>query len=141
MLRLEVRCSEEPDQRLHRVVWCPYVPAEEEEGETPTLVATHGCCVDVFNLAVLLPAAEGNPRVPRASMTSGVASIAQAHDKVCEHCSICLVLLLTPSPPPSLRQAVCDLSLSPDGAVLATGGQDGHLKFWQILWDSADPPR
>ena len=24
------------------------------------------------------------------------------------------------------------MALSPDGNVLATGGQDGHVKFWQL---------
>ena len=25
-----------------------------------------------------------------------------------------------------------DLSVSPDGGVLATAGEDGHVKFWRI---------
>ena len=38
-------------------------------------------------------------------------------------------------------QSVCDMSLSPDGSVLATVGEDGHLKFWQINWDKEEPPK
>ncbi len=32
-------------------------------------------------------------------------------------------------------QHICDMAISPDGNVLATAGQDGHVKFWQIDLD------
>lgn len=32
-------------------------------------------------------------------------------------------------------QSIHDLSLSPDGSVLATVSEDGHLKFWQVNWE------
>ena len=38
-------------------------------------------------------------------------------------------------PPLSLLQVIHDVSLSPDGAVLATASEDGHLKFWQVDWN------
>ena len=36
-------------------------------------------------------------------------------------------------------QPVYDMSISPDGGVLATSSEDGHLKFWQINWDNVVP--
>lgn len=33
-------------------------------------------------------------------------------------------------------QKITDLSMSPDGLVLASSSEDGHLKFWQIDWDN-----
>ena len=58
--------------------------------------------------------------------------------------SSCL-FLLSFSPflflPPHLLQTVCDLSLSPDGGVLATAAEDGHLKFWEVNWDPEHKPK
>ena len=55
----------------------------------------------------------------------------------------CLFLLSSPFffPPPHLLQTVCDLSLSPDGGVLATAAEDGHLKFWEVNWDPEHKPK
>lgn len=35
------------------------------------------------------------------------------------------------------------MCLSPDGSVLATVSEDGHLKFWQVTWerDQSEPPK
>ena len=33
-------------------------------------------------------------------------------------------------------QTITDLSMSPDGLVLASSSEDGHLKFWQIDWEN-----
>jgi len=43
--------------------------------------------------------------------------------------------------PSLLPQTVCDLSLSPDGGVLATAAEDGHLKFWEVNWDPSQKPK
>lgn len=36
-------------------------------------------------------------------------------------------------------QPISDVSLSPDGNVLATAGLDGHVKFWDVQSPNADP--
>ncbi|PIK58038.1 putative enhancer of mRNA-decapping protein 4 [Apostichopus japonicus] len=36
---------------------------------------------------------------------------------------------------------ITDLAVAPDGSVMATASLDGTVKFWEMIWESTDPPR
>lgn len=63
----------------------------------------------------------------RHNIKKGIFTIKDAHEKVRR-------LVLPPNSHFPLTQVIHDVSLSPDGSVLATASEDGHLKFWQVDW-------
>ena len=74
--------------------------------------------VEVYDLGVVFPSHSMGLTVQSGSLEEGCFTVAEAHDS-----------------------AICDLSISPDGGVLATASEDGHLKFWQIDWDRSHEPK
>ena len=74
--------------------------------------------MEVFDLKVIFSLLAEGPQISRDKLTGGRLLIENAHDKT-----------------------VCDLSLSPDGGVLATAAEDGHLKFWEVNWDPEHKPK
>ena len=124
----------------------------------------------MFDLKVIFSLLAEGPQISRDKLTEGGLLIENAHDKVhvdvesdltkavsMKSCFLPLLpfspTLCLPSclfllsffpflfPPPHLLQTVCDLSLSPDGGVLATAAEDGHLKFWEVNWDPEHKPK
>ena len=74
--------------------------------------------VEVYDLGVVFSSHSMGLTVQSGSLEEGCFTVAEAHES-----------------------AICDLSLSPDGGVLATASEDGHLKFWQIDWDTSHEPK
>jgi enhancer of mRNA-decapping protein 4 len=121
-LRLHSERSSAPDHTHHRLSWCPYVAQEEGEDEEEgwLLAVSHGCEVEVYNLGQLLPASGSGGESP---------VVLHGGDEAPGR-------FIIPSPH---SKPVYDISISPDGGVLATSSEDGHLKFWQINWDNVVP--
>ena len=113
-------------------MWSPYV-LQDGDDDSPCIVTTHGTVVEVIDLQTVLATVTTGMKIARKSLEKGVLTFDNAHYKV--HAIIFVMfdgLFILDLP---LAQSVCDVSLSPDGQVLATCGEDGHLKFWEVAWD------
>lgn len=117
-LRVQIQTSGTAGPLPHRLAWCPYVPQEDEEEAEPTIAVSHGNQVDVFDLSVVFSNTSTGVTVPRTMLKEGIFTVDVAHEK-----------------------PICDLALSPDGGVLATASEDGHLKFWQVNWEADQEPK
>lgn len=102
-----VQRGHESDKLPHRLVWSPHVGGDDEE---ECLVVSHGQEVEIIDFHAVMKTVPFGTKISRKSLSSGITTIPGIHS-----------------------QNVCDLSLSPDGQVLATCGEDGFLKFWSIL--------
>lgn len=123
-LKIVIQRSSTVQNVAHRLTWSPHVPLpeeEEEEQEICNIALTHGTDIEVLDIHEVFSKYPNGMRVPRDQLHCGCLSIKGAHEK-----------------------SICDLSLSPDGTVLATVGEDGHLKFWQVnldMLDQAESPK
>ncbi|XP_033625573.1 enhancer of mRNA-decapping protein 4-like isoform X2 [Asterias rubens] len=99
----------------HRLVWCPYLPDDPSNSESSSfteensrlLAVTHNEKAEFWDLDVVVELF-GNV-VESASITEGVIRVTNGHTK-----------------------PITDLSVAPDGQVLATASEDGTVKFWQM---------
>lgn len=114
-LKLIVQRSLTADNEEHRLTWCPNVSQEDGDHDEPThiLALSHGTTIEAVDLHVLFKNFPPGTAVPSSRVDEGIVTIPNAHQK-----------------------AITDLSMSPDGLVLASTSEDGHLKFWSIDWES-----
>ena len=75
--------------------------------------------------------------IPREKITQGAVVITESHQLVNVCSCVCWSFEQMAV---ALMQDVNDLSLSPDGNVLATAGSDGLVKFWKLNMDSDQGP-
>uniref|UniRef100_A0A803VZV8 Enhancer of mRNA-decapping protein 4 n=1 Tax=Ficedula albicollis TaxID=59894 RepID=A0A803VZV8_FICAL len=108
-----------PLNTFRRIIWCPFIPDENEEnGEegSQTLALLHEDRAEVWDLDII--------RTNNSSWPVEVPDIKEGFIVVKGH-STCL----------------SEGALSPDGTVLATASHDGFVKFWQIYIEGQDEPR
>ncbi|XP_067409138.1 enhancer of mRNA-decapping protein 4 [Emydura macquarii macquarii] len=108
-----------PLNSFRRIIWCPFIPDENEEsGEegSQTLALLHEDRAEVWDLDII--------RANHSSWPVEVTNIKEGFIVVKGH-STCL----------------SEGALSPDGTVLATASHDGYVKFWQIYIEGQDEPR
>ncbi|XP_077144241.1 enhancer of mRNA-decapping protein 4 isoform X3 [Ranitomeya variabilis] len=103
-----------------RIIWCPYIPDENEENlseeSSQTVALLHEDMADVWDLDII--------RANHSSWPTLISDIKEGFISVTGH-SGCL----------------SEGALSPDGTVLATASHDGYVKFWQIYIEGQDQPR
>ncbi|XP_038067603.1 enhancer of mRNA-decapping protein 4-like isoform X2 [Patiria miniata] len=105
----------------HRLVWCPYLPDDPSASDTSSasdensrlLAVTHEERAEFWDLDVVIELF-GNS-VNADNVTDGVIRIYSGHTK-----------------------PITDLSVAPDGQVLATASEDGTVKFWQMDMNAPD---
>nr|XP_056718805.1 enhancer of mRNA-decapping protein 4 isoform X2 [Euleptes europaea] len=108
-----------PLNSFRRIIWCPFIPDENEETceeGSQTLALLHEDRAEVWDLDII--------RANHSSWPVEVTSIKEGFIVVKGH---------------STR--LSEGALSPDGAVLATASHDGYVKFWQIYIEGQDEPR
>lgn len=108
-----------PLNNFRRIIWCPFIPDENEEsGEeaSQTLALLHEDRAEVWDLDII--------RANNSSWPVEVTNVKEGFIVVKGH-STCL----------------SEGALSPDGTVLATASHDGYVKFWQIYIEGQDEPR
>uniref|UniRef100_UPI00358F5706 enhancer of mRNA-decapping protein 4 isoform X2 n=1 Tax=Myxine glutinosa TaxID=7769 RepID=UPI00358F5706 len=104
-----------------RIVWCPHNPDDEVDVDAEAdpgkmLALLHPDRAEVWDLEVLI--GEGtNSLIQATDVSDGLVTIRGHNGAVLAGC------------------------LSPDGAVLATAGQDGMVKFWQVYLEGQETPR
>ncbi|XP_066493402.1 enhancer of mRNA-decapping protein 4 [Tiliqua scincoides] len=108
-----------PLNNFRRIIWCPFIPDENEESceeGNQTLALLHEDRAEVWDLDII--------RANHSSWPVEVTSIKEGFIVVKGH---------------STR--LSEGALSPDGTVLATASHDGYVKFWQIYIEGQDEPR
>ncbi|KAM4614556.1 enhancer of mRNA-decapping protein 4 isoform 2-T2 [Discoglossus pictus] len=108
-----------PLNNFRRIIWCPYIPEENEEPSpedaSQTLALLHEDRAEVWDLEIV--------RANHSSWPTEVTDIKEGFIVVKGH---------------SAR--LSEGALSPDGTVLATASHDGYVKFWQIYIEGQDQP-
>ncbi|XP_013926027.1 PREDICTED: enhancer of mRNA-decapping protein 4 [Thamnophis sirtalis] len=107
-----------PLNNFRRIIWCPFIPDENEESceeGSQTLALLHEDRAEVCDLDII--------RANHSSWPVEVTNIKEGYIVVKGH---------------STR--LSEGALSPDGTVLATASHDGYVKFWQIYIDGQDEP-
>ncbi|XP_040264917.1 enhancer of mRNA-decapping protein 4 isoform X2 [Bufo bufo] len=103
-----------------RIIWCPYIPDENEdnlsEDSSQTIALLHEDMAEIWDLDII--------RANHSSWPTLISDIKEGFISVTGH-SGCL----------------SEGALSPDGTVLATASHDGYVKFWQIYIEGQDQPR
>ncbi|XP_063053515.1 enhancer of mRNA-decapping protein 4 isoform X3 [Engraulis encrasicolus] len=107
-----------PLNSYRRLIWCPFIPEENESPEDcQTLALLHEDRAEVWDLDVLKSSHSSWP-VDATEIKDGFLTIKGHNSRISEG------------------------ALSPDGTVLATASHDGFLKFWQIYIEGQqDTPR
>uniref|UniRef100_A0A4W3JSY6 Enhancer of mRNA-decapping protein 4 n=1 Tax=Callorhinchus milii TaxID=7868 RepID=A0A4W3JSY6_CALMI len=101
-----------------RIIWCPYIPEENEENEegSQTLAVLHEDRAEVWDLDIIRNSSSVWP-IEATDIKEGFI-IVKGH-----------------------TARISEGALSPDGTVLATASHDGYVKFWQIYIEGQDQPR
>ncbi|XP_072936338.1 enhancer of mRNA-decapping protein 4 isoform X2 [Epargyreus clarus] len=118
-LVMEVREDTGVGGSTHRVVWCPYIPDEDDatdDDAAKLLLTTHAHIARMWNVRTL--AARG------AALTAGAALAGGGARAAAEHAA------------PLLAAA-----FSPDGSALATAAADGYVMFFQVYMNNESNPR
>nr|XP_034833095.1 enhancer of mRNA-decapping protein 4-like [Maniola hyperantus] len=106
----------------HRVVWCPYIPDEEDapdEDVARLLLTTHANQARMWNIRAITEACSSGGWVSaRDALSTGAGRDAGTHDG-----------------------AVIDAAFSPDGTALATAAADGYVMFAQVYMNNESSPR
>ncbi|KAM8945585.1 enhancer of mRNA-decapping protein 4 [Pelodytes ibericus] len=109
-----------PLNNLRRIIWCPYIPDENEdsspEDAIQTIALLHEDRAEVWDLEIV-----------RASHSTWPTEITDIKDG----------FIIVKGHSGRLSEG----ALSPDGTVLATASHDGYVKFWQIYIEGQDQPR
>ncbi|XP_061628678.1 enhancer of mRNA-decapping protein 4 isoform X3 [Phyllopteryx taeniolatus] len=114
------RPSDTPLNLHRRLIWCPFIPDDNEDNPddtSQTLALLHEDRAEVWDLEVLRA---NNARWPvdATDLKEGLITVK------------------------GYTQHVSEGALSPDGTVLATASHDGYIKFWQIYIEGGqDKPR
>ncbi|XP_053305522.1 enhancer of mRNA-decapping protein 4 isoform X2 [Spea bombifrons] len=104
---------------LRRIIWCPYIPDENEDNSddaSQTVALLHEDRAEVWDLEIV--------RANHSSWPVDVTDIKEGFIIVKGHSG-----------------RMSEGALSPDGTVLATASHDGYVKFWQIYIEGQDQPR
>ena len=118
-LVLEIATETDSDPGgLHRVIWCPYLPDEEEEEDSNSRLLVHinNKVAYMWNLDSFV-------------QKHGCKGAFKADDiselRISDH-----------------TEPITDASFSPDGTALATASMDGQVKFFQVyMLGSKENPR
>uniref|UniRef100_A0A8C4Q2X0 Enhancer of mRNA-decapping protein 4 n=1 Tax=Eptatretus burgeri TaxID=7764 RepID=A0A8C4Q2X0_EPTBU len=116
-----VRPMGTPPCDSRRIVWCPHNPEDEldvdaEADPGKMLALLHPDRAEVWDLEVLIGEGTNSP-IQATDVSDGLVTISGHTGAILAGC------------------------LSPDGAVLATAGQDGMVKFWQVYLEGQETPR
>ncbi|KAJ8417904.1 hypothetical protein AAFF_G00227470 [Aldrovandia affinis] len=113
------RPEDTPLNSNRRLIWCPFIPEENEENPEDacqTLALLHEDRAEVWDLDILRANNSSWP-VDAADLKDGFITVRGHGARISEG------------------------ALSPDGTVLATASHDGYIKFWQIYIEGQDQPR
>lgn len=105
-----------------RLVWCPFVHDNiESEGASSDiseqiLTVTIGNMAEVFHIPMVTSVYGDIMDI--SDVQQGIVRVENGHSK-----------------------AINDIALAPDGSVVATASEDGVVKFWQLDFESTEPPR
>ncbi|XP_064193513.1 enhancer of mRNA-decapping protein 4 isoform X2 [Anguilla rostrata] len=113
------RPEDTPLNSNRRLIWCPFIPEENEENPEDacqTLALLHEDRAEVWDLDILRANSSTWP-VDATDLTDGFITVRGHSARISEG------------------------ALSPDGTVLATASHDGYIKFWQIYIEGQDQPR
>ncbi|XP_018414513.1 PREDICTED: enhancer of mRNA-decapping protein 4 [Nanorana parkeri] len=103
-----------------RIIWCPYIPEENEEmpaeDASQTVALLHEDRAEVWDLEIV--------QANYTSWPTDISDIKEGFIVVKGHSG-----------------RLSEGALSPDGTVLATASHDGFVKFWQIYIEGLDQPR
>ncbi|PIK59840.1 putative enhancer of mRNA-decapping protein 4, partial [Apostichopus japonicus] len=103
----------------HRVVWGPYLPEDPSSGEPEGsyLGVSHDSQVELWDIEEDFLEGVASP-VSKEGISGSFILVPNGHDS-----------------------EITDLAVAPDGSVMATASLDGTVKFWEMIWESTDPPR
>ncbi|XP_037297745.1 enhancer of mRNA-decapping protein 4 isoform X2 [Manduca sexta] len=108
----------------HRVVWCPYIPDEDDDApddDVARLLLTTHCNVGrMWNMRLIASAVAGSGGVGGARALAGGPGALAATDH---------------------SAALVDAAFSPDGTALATASADGYVMFFQVYMHNESSPR
>ena len=107
---VEVMRSGQEQPSDHRLVWCPYVPDSDSEGDLSgerMLILSHGCQAEVWSLDKVLEEHGPGPLTP-ADVTAGLMTIRE------------------------IAGNITDAAFSPTGEAVAIAVSDGTVKFFQV---------
>ncbi|CAH2324898.1 enhancer of mRNA-decapping 4 isoform X1 [Pelobates cultripes] len=114
------RPDDTPLNNLRRIIWCPYIPEENEdasqEDASQTIALLHEDRAEVWDLEIV----RGN----HSTWPTEIIDVKEGFIVVKGHSG-----------------HLSEGALSPDGTVLATASHDGYVKFWQIYIEGQDQPR
>ncbi|KAL4613659.1 enhancer of mRNA-decapping protein 4-like [Arapaima gigas] len=113
------RPNDTPPSACRRIVWCPFIPEDNDESPEDTchtLALLHEDRAEVWDLDIIRSNHRSWP-VAASDVTEGFITVRGHSGRISEG------------------------ALSPDGTVLATASHDGYLKFWQIYIEGQDQPR
>nr|XP_061813020.1 enhancer of mRNA-decapping protein 4-like [Nerophis lumbriciformis] len=118
---VHIRRPQDTPLNLHRrLIWCPFIPDENEDNQddtSQTLALLHEDRAEVWDLEVLRASNSSWP-INATDLKEGLITVK------------------------GYTQRVSEGALSPDGTVLATASHDGYIKFWQIYIEGGqDKPR
>lgn len=121
-LLLQVNASVPKENEIHRLLWCPYLPDDEEAANNSPasarlLVLTHGTTAEIWDIDLVLQDHNVGAVLSSNSVQSGKLVISDHGD------------------------SICDASFSPDGTALATASADGQVKFFQVYMQGTENPR
>ncbi|MEE6499549.1 hypothetical protein FKM82_003494 [Ascaphus truei] len=114
------RPDSSPMNNFRRIIWCPYIPDENEdnasEDGSQTLALLHEDRAEVWDLEIV--------QANYSTWPTDVTDVKEGFIVVKGHSG-----------------RLSEGALSPDGTVLATASHDGYVKFWQIYIEGQDQPR
>ncbi|XP_041124346.1 enhancer of mRNA-decapping protein 4-like [Polyodon spathula] len=102
-----------------RIIWCPFIPEENEENAEDgcqTLALLHEDRAEVWDLEIIRSNNSSWP-IEATDFKEGFITVKGHNARISEG------------------------ALSPDGTVLASASHDGCVKFWQIYIEGQDQPR
>lgn len=120
VLLLEVREDSPVLGANHRVVWCPYIPDEDDDADddvSRVLVTTHASIARVWNLRQAMEMADSTFVLGSSSALLAEAVHIASTD----------------------GGRIVSANIAPDGTALATAGEDGFVMFFQISSSDKSP--
>ncbi|CAH0726350.1 unnamed protein product, partial [Brenthis ino] len=126
-LSVEVREDTGVGGSTHRVVWCPYIPDEDDAPDDDVarlLLTTHANQARMWNIRGVVSLSGGAGGVGGASVSAAGALGSGAGRGAGSHAG-----------------AVLAAAFSPDGTALATAAADGYVMFAQVYMNNESSPR